>query len=392
MPDPAGSDEAGEWIELYNSGEVKINLLGWRLTDGSKGTFVFKSDRWLDINKYLLVKRTESKFVLNNAGGIVRLFDEKGKLADEVKYEKSYVNQSFARTPAGLWQWTKKPTPGGVNQFTIAAKAKTSGIVPASTGKSKSVTSMDLSLEEIRQMPIGETVRVKGTVAVLPGILGVQYFYIVGSPGVQVYNYKKDFPALQVGDFIEVAGEISESNGEKRIKTKSAADIKVLEHKDAPVPKTLTCEEFSSDLCGELITLSGEIADREGSTVYLDDGTEEAVIYIKKGTNISLTSIKAGSKMAVTGIVSLTKSGPRLLPRGQDDMVKIDTAVAAGDGQVLGEAEASTEWRLGARDKKTELLQYLLMIAGGLILVLAGWLLKLYFKKKEKKAQANERL
>ena len=82
------------------------------------------------------------------------------------------------------------------------------------------------TLEKIRDEDIGDKVVVTGVVAVEPGVLGTQYFYIVGSPGVQVYMYKKDFPDLKIGDRVEVMGELSESGGEARLKTSEKSDIK----------------------------------------------------------------------------------------------------------------------------------------------------------------------
>ncbi|MBU4370136.1 hypothetical protein KKG58_05295, partial [Patescibacteria group bacterium] len=57
-----------------------------------------------------------------------------------------------------------------------------------------------------------------GVVIVEPGILGKQFFYI---NGIQIYSYYKDFPELAIGDEISIKGIISQSRGEKRIKTKT---------------------------------------------------------------------------------------------------------------------------------------------------------------------------
>jgi cysteine-rich repeat protein len=384
MPDPEGSDETGEWIEIYNQSETKVNLLDWRLEDsrGEKSAYEFKDDKWLDINKYLVIMRTESKLALNNNGDLVRLYDNTNRLMNEVKYIKTYSGQSLARTVQGEWQWTIKPTPGQVNQFLTVVKKTTAK--KTNSAKSKVVKKIiNTNLEKIRELAIGDTVKVRGTVAVLPGVFGVQYFYIVGSPGMQIYNYKKDFPKLAVGDYVEVTGEISEVNSEKRIKTASALDIKFIEHRQPPVAQTESCEKISEDLYGNLIVLNGEVADRKGSTVYLDDGTEEAVVYLKKGTGIKTASVKMGDKLAITGIVGLTKSGVQLMPRSEDD-IKNAAEKIGENGEILGEISKDDEWQLGQRDKKTELFKYLLIIAGGIIVVLLILFIKMEIKRKEK--------
>lgn len=385
LPDPEGSDETGEWIEIYNQSEMKINLLDWRIEDsrGESDAYRFKTDKWLDINKYLIVSRPESKLALNNNGDFVRLYDSGNKLIDDIKYDKAAAGQSFARNVNGGWEWTTKLTPGSANKF-VAATAAGKTVKASSKSKAVKKAVFNTSLEKIKELEAGDLVKVKGTVAVLPGVFGVQYFYIVGSPGIQVYNYKKDFPALKVGDYIEVSGELSETNGEQRIKTKIAGDIKLVEHRDAPVALPVTCELLDNSLAGRLVSLSGEVADRKGASIYLDDGYEEALAYIKKGSGISVASIKSGQQLAITGIVGLTKNGPRIMPRSPQDIVIKDAASNLdSSGLALGETATGGQYKLAPRNKKTELMKYLLLISAGIIVLLSGMIIKIELKNKK---------
>ncbi|MDD5032297.1 MAG: hypothetical protein PHR36_04645, partial [Patescibacteria group bacterium] len=242
--------------------------------------------------------------------------------------------------------------------------------------KVKSGEYASVALEKIKELETGDLVKVEGTVAVLPGILGVQYFYIIGSSGVQVYNYKKEFPDLKIGDYIEVSGEISVSGGEQRIKTKSKDDIKIIESRQAPAPAELAIEKITDDYLGSLVSITGEITDKKGSTIYLDDGTEEIRVYIKEATGINTGEIKEGETLAIAGLVSRTESGLRIMPRFPDDIIKKDSESQGQTGQVLGEVAVSDEWSITARDKKLELFRYLLVLAGGAIVVLGGLLVK----------------
>jgi len=49
---------------------------------------------------------------------------------------------------------------------------------------------------------------------------------------------------------------------------------------------------------------------------------------------------------------------------------------AGNVGHVLGEVAISDEWGIAQRDKKIELFKYLLVIAGAVIAVLGGLLVK----------------
>jgi DNA/RNA endonuclease YhcR with UshA esterase domain len=254
--------------------------------------------------------------------------------------------------------------------------------VKKSTAKVKKIRRA-LSLELARKSAIGDLVITEGTVAVKPGVLGSQYFYIVGSPGLQIYNYNKEFPPLKVGDYVAVNGEISEVNGEKRLKTKIAGDIRIISGQKPPLAEAISCEDISDDSVGKLVKIAGEITDKKSSTLYIDDGRDETIVYVKSSTGISLASVAEGDKLAITGILSKSKNDYRLLPRSDNDIVKLSGTDNAKNPQVLGEIAASSEWALAERDKKLELFKYLLVIAGGAIVALVVLIVRIY-KKKDK--------
>ncbi|MDD5032296.1 MAG: lamin tail domain-containing protein, partial [Patescibacteria group bacterium] len=113
LPDPEGSDSE-EWIEFKNNGLGKVNLLGWQVDDIEAGSQPYKisSDLWLPAGGFYLMERSESGLALNNADESIRLFNEAGDLVDEIYYEKSYSNESYARDENGKYFWTTALTPG----------------------------------------------------------------------------------------------------------------------------------------------------------------------------------------------------------------------------------------------------------------------------------------
>ncbi|MFA5796399.1 MAG: PKD domain-containing protein, partial [Candidatus Shapirobacteria bacterium] len=248
---------------------------------------------------------------------------------------------------------------------TATSKAKTTSSTKKVAGVKISSTSKTSSSAG------GKFLRLTGVVAVPPGVLGVQIFYLAGERNIQIYNYSKLFPALKIGDYIEVTGELTSSAGEARLKTKTAADIKLLGVKEPPEPEELACRDLSDEQVGKLVQLKGELTKKTGSTIYLDDSTDEAQVYLKPATGISVKNLNEGEELTVTGIVSKTASGLRLLPRSLAD---IEQAQAAEP--LPGATSTQTEWQLEPRNKQAELLKYLLVIAGGVILVLVGLILK----------------
>lgn len=368
LPNPIGSDTTGEWIELLNRGTGEVDLLNWGIKTQNNKIFKFKASNIIRPNNYFVLNRQVSGLALNNSKGSLSLLSDSGNLIDTVNYNSTKQGFSYARKNNNTWSWTRKITPGKANVLAgslVVAKTTTKKVAGV-----KIVSS--IGPVQSNNLRTGQLVRIKGTVLVEPGIVGTQIFYIATPVGLQIYNYKKDFPSLKVGDYVEVTGEVAESNGEQRLKTKTLADIRILGQKELPEPLEINCDKIDDQVPGQLIKITGEITKKTGSSVYLDDGTDEALVYLKTAAKINKKELLEGEQYEIIGLLNKTKSGLRLLPRSIADIVKIQSADAA----VQGEVSASSTWALDPRDQKAELLQYLLVVFGGVILVLAGWLIK----------------
>ena len=367
FPDPAGADTGQEWLEFKNKSSDKIDLLNWRV-ENSNGKYEFKSQQLLAAGVFYILNNTQSKLAFKNSTDTISLYNNLDELIDQVEYANAAQGETYARGANGNWFWTTKATPGEENIISLAESAyvKTAANkVPVGSVENYEET----DLEKVRALEIGSQVKVKGTVAVEPGTLGVQIFYIVGSPGIQIYNYKKDFPSLKIGDYIEVAGELAQAQGEFRIKTKNKSSINFIEHRALPVALAIKADEVNEENIGQLIAIAGEITDKKSASLYVDDGNDEMFIYIKQNTGISTKNLATGQKISIAGILSKTQTGLRLLPRSQADIVLIGSTEELAP-QVLGEVAVAREWDLAERDKKLELFKYLIILAGGAIIIL----------------------
>jgi hypothetical protein len=77
LPNPAGSDADGEWVELLNTGPGAVDLSGWRLmTDTGKG-YVLNGVR-LTEGEYAVLHRKTTRLTLRNTDGTVVLVDAAG--------------------------------------------------------------------------------------------------------------------------------------------------------------------------------------------------------------------------------------------------------------------------------------------------------------------------
>ncbi len=320
-PNPVGSDAQQEYIELFNPGLMDLDLTNWLLDDTEGGSPPFNLTGYtLKALDYLVLSRAETNLALNNSQDEVRLMDCDNNLVDRVVYAQTQEGVSYIYEAD--WQGTVELTPGYSNEY-----------VPLETDATMNETEVvEIALDQVRSLPLKSLVRVKGWVAVEPGILGSQFFYLAGS-GIQVYSSKKDFPELQVGDYLEVTGELSESQNEFRLKIAQAEDIIILRTDDPPEPQTVNTGQVAEDWEGYLVTVHAEVIEVSGSRLYLDDGSGELVVYLKQATGIDKKQFAAGQWLTVTGIVSQVKEEYRLLPRFKQDIVleqvEAETTVAS---------------------------------------------------------------
>lgn len=117
IPNPDGSDEENEWIEIYNAGETEVNLSGWKLKDASEKEFNFTNEK-IDSKGYLVLTRPQTKITINNDTETLSLISPKGDVVSQIQYSGgSQGGSSFARYAKNDWRWTNLLTPGKVNEF-----------------------------------------------------------------------------------------------------------------------------------------------------------------------------------------------------------------------------------------------------------------------------------
>lgn len=122
LPNPPKGHSAEEWIELANIGNKDIDLAGWQIDDGEKGSrpWMIPKNTFIKAHGFLLIPKKISKLSLGNSEDEVRLLDGKGKLLQSVKYKEAPAGSSyswidFSNTHKKKWLWQKNPTPDRMN-------------------------------------------------------------------------------------------------------------------------------------------------------------------------------------------------------------------------------------------------------------------------------------
>ncbi|HEX9664719.1 MAG TPA: lamin tail domain-containing protein, partial [Patescibacteria group bacterium] len=351
LPNPAGSD-SGEWLELYNPNDFEIDLTGWRIDDEEGGSRPHKiKDTVIGPRQYLVLPRQQTKLALNNSGDSVRLFDPNNTLIDLTDYEAARENSSWALSDDYEWSWTANLTPQDANIFTQPATA--------ADKKNKNKQIIQTTLKQARENDPGDLIQVEGIVSVEPGILGSQIFYVAGS-GMQIFMSKKDFPDLKVGDRVQLTGELSQIQGETRLKIAAKEDIILIAQAEPPQPEEILTGDVSEELEGYLVTVEGELLETKSRIMYLDDGSEEVTVYVKSSTGLPAPKYEPGTTLKISGIVSQTKTGYRILPRYASDIKVVSAAMD----------KAINETKLENSDMKTRVMRYLIASIAASIIIL----------------------
>lgn len=334
-----------EYIEIFNTGSSTQDVSRWILRNKANKEYVLPLNTKILGGQTLVFYENVTHLHFDTDGDWLELLSPDEKIVDLVDLPKFISNPPD--TPA---------------ETTKETATKTTAVKTTTT---KSVGPLLNSLATALTGEKGQRVKVKGTVTALPGTFGVQYLYIFdGQNGMQVYQYKKDFPPLAVGDTIEVNGEISVSGNVKRIKISGKKDIDILATNNNVSPLSLDLESLVDEAAGSLVKVEGDITEIKSNYMYIDDGNTEAVIYFKQGAKIDKKKIQEGQKVSVVGVLENSKSGLQVWPRSDKDIVK--TGVAT---------EAKTEPQLKEANGEKEVAEkYLTATAGGLTTLLLGFL------------------
>lgn len=353
LPNTVGADEA-EYVAVKNITSSTINISNWKILAGDK-IYTLPTSTFILAGDSLVFYHAVTGLTLTNTGGLVELRDENDILIDELVYGKAKEGEVVGESV------------GSTLVLSDNKKASTSASKKVND-KRYTIKSFGLmSVARARELQKDDVTSVRGVVTALPGTLGSQFFYIAdGQAGLQIYQYKKDFPELKIGDEIEARGAISLSGNIKRLRLANKKVVDILSTKNAANPLFVELGELDEAQTGNLIKIKGEVTEIKSNFMYVDDGTAEAVVYFKRGSAIDRKKILEGEKVEVTGILEQAKTGLQLWPRSQGDIVSL------GPSEDLLKKQ-----QLAAGVKESDTAEkYLTATAGGLTTLLLGFLVR----------------
>lgn len=109
-------DEEGEYLEIFNKSNFKIDLTNWKIEDleGRTTFYVFPKNTKIEPQSFLVFYRPVTKITLNNDYDGLSLIDPVGKIIYSISYEKALQGQSYNKIN-NKWIWSLNLTPGSKN-------------------------------------------------------------------------------------------------------------------------------------------------------------------------------------------------------------------------------------------------------------------------------------
>jgi len=329
-PNPVGQDNEGEYISIKNLSEDKINLNGWKIKDLSKE---YRLSGIIDEDQIIQYDRVSTSIALNNTTAeMITLIDSSNNVIDVVGYNKANEGEVYIKKD-DEWIWIKQYGVGGyvvsstenqpdnVNTIFTTTATEESTSTNSTSSKKLEVQYLPLSLFQARQVNKEEKILISGIVIVLPNIFGSQYLYISeNGSGIQVYSYSKNFPDLEIGDYIEVKGEISYSFNVPRIKIQDQKDIKIIAKNQKLPMVSSTISKFNENHFGALVKTTGIITELKSTHMYIDDNEDEIKIYFKPNANIKKDNYELKQEVEVIGILEKANDKWHIMPRSGDDI------------------------------------------------------------------------
>ena len=357
LPSPRDHDWDGdgrattedEWVEIINAGDSAVNLSGWMLddiADGGSRPYIFPPESFLAPGAYHLVFRAESGVALNNQEDQARLLAPNGEVVDLVAWSVSPgYDLSSGRYPDGdgLWQTGLPPSPGGPNRLPEASppppdeedapidRGGDSERDAEPTETARGTAPVVIPIAQARAQAAGARVRVRGQVIVPPEVFERSLYIQDASGGLLIYGSRPSWPALQIGDWVEVTGTLDDFHGERELKVRRARDLVVLGSGEPPTPILVRCDQIGELYEGMLVMVAGVISGFNERSLRLRDGNGEAVVYVREGLPWKRPWVERGEWWSAIGVVSQYLSEPssaggyRLLPRFADDLARAPT-------------------------------------------------------------------
>ena len=294
-PSPETGDE--EWIEVFNSDTVTINLSNYVLEEKSSTGITNRRiplfNYTLEPNHFYTIYEDYLNISLNNSGDKIYLFDINGNQINEFSYSQVATGKSVGRKIENKIYSentfpTLSPTPNADNKFSDPILN-----MESQTYKISQVSSLNSGTE----------------IYLNANILGIidKYMFIADDFGKIKAKLTNTIDADYINTYTNIKAKVISLNGAKTLEI-NPVDIQIVDYINIE-PKLLTSFIPNKDLLGELVTITGKVDSVYSNRLKLNvQGTNVTVYFSNSSANIN-----AGTIVNVTGVVDYYRNAYRII-------------------------------------------------------------------------------
>jgi hypothetical protein len=329
------ADHTDEWVELFNAGDIPVDLARWELVrgEGEGWSFRLAPGTTMAPRGFRVITRAESGLALANGSDTLRLRRDDGVEADRVRWERGPgADRSLSRTVDGAGEWTDAyaVTPGGPNRPEAPADRRAAGDSADVAAGARWV-----ALAEARGLATGLRVLVRGRITAAPGVFGEREAYLGDeTAGLRVYLRPPGaLPRLALGERAAAVGRLRDYHGERELVIERPADLWSEGSVEPVPPLDWPTGRLDEAVEGRLVRLGGRVLASRGNVITLDDGSGAARIVLRPATGLARPTVGRDHLLVVVGIAGQSaprapwEGGYRLQPRAAADL-----AAPAGRG------------------------------------------------------------
>lgn len=317
MINPVG-DDGGEWVEIKNRTDKKVDLTGWYICDGvceledEEGGYRIK-EGILPPGGFLLVKREESDISLNNGGDRVILFDPNHIWVDAVEYDIDAKEGWSYAFDGEEWKMNDDPSPNEENVWIGLKEQKNEAGEKTELKNDKDEFSETIDL--VKDLADKTEVKLSGVAVVDYGVVDANGLWI-GDDGGGILLKGGILSGIKKGEEIQVWGQVDSLKYQKIIRAEGMERMGI---------KELVVEEIKvsdvADYQDRLVRFTGKVIEKNSVTSFvLGDGGSEVKILLKDQIEIDPNLVKKGQYLVVTGVVVLGLEGYKVYPTVASDL------------------------------------------------------------------------
>ena len=184
-------------------------------------------------------------------------------------------------------------------------------------------------IDDARELPLGSTVTVKGTVTVAAGAFVSSTFdegFALQDKHDGIYVSLATNVGLQLGDQAEVTGVLTDISGLLALVPSGPSDVKAKGHGRPVTADEVRTGRVNEKSEGRLVVVKGTITQAVSSDLpygykfYVNDGSGEIQIFVSASTGIDLSGLVLGQRVRVIGFSAQFDTTYEVQPRVQADI------------------------------------------------------------------------